>query len=141
MHGAPAGDLYVQINVKDHAIFSRQDNDLFCEVPISFAIAALGGELDVPTLDGAVKLRIPAETQGGKTFRIRGKGVKSVRSNSTGDLLCRVNLETPVHLTNHQKELLQQFDDSLNKDKNAHTPKAGSWFEGVKKFFETMKSS
>ena len=96
-HGAPAGDLYVQANVKEHPIFVRDENDLFCEVPISFTTAALGGEIEVPTLGGKVKLKVPKETQTGKMFRLRGKGVKSVRSSTTGDLMCKVVIETPVN--------------------------------------------
>ncbi len=137
LHGGPAGDLYVQIHVREHPIFSRDENNLACEVPISFVTAALGGELDVPTLGGRVKLKIPAETQSGKLFRLRGKGVRSVRGGDVGDLICRVVVETPVNLTARQKELLQEFEASLNGDR--HNPKASSWLDGVKKFFEDMK--
>lgn len=137
LHGGPAGDLYVQIHVREHPIFTRDENNLACEVPISFVTAALGGELDVPTLGGRVKLKIPAETQSGKLFRLRGKGVKSVRGGDVGDLICRVVVETPVNLTARQKELLQEFEASLNGDR--HSPKASSWLDGVKKFFEDMK--
>ncbi len=137
--GGPPGDLYVQIQVKQHPIFSREENDLYCEVPISFATAALGGDLEVPTLDGRVSLKIPSETQTGKVFRVRGKGVKPVRGGPTGDLLCRANIETPVNLTKEQKELLQQFADSMEAGGARHTPKEGSWLDGVKKFFEEMK--
>lgn len=139
-NGGPAGDLYVQISVREHKIFQRDGSDLYCEVPIALTTASLGGELDVPTLNGRVKLKIPAETQTGKMFRLRGKGVKSVRSSSTGDLMCRVVLETPVNLTKQQKELLQEFDKSLKEDKVNHSPKASNWLDGVKKFFEDMKS-
>ena len=139
-NGGPAGDLYVQISVREHKIFQRDGSDLYCEVPIGLTAASLGGELDVPTLTGQVKLKIPAETQTGKMFRLRGKGVKSVRASSTGDLMCRVVLETPVNLTKHQKELLEEFDKSLKEDKKNHSPKASSWLDGVKKFFEDMKS-
>ena len=138
-HGGPAGDLYVQIRVKPHPIFTREDNDLYCEVPIGFTTAALGGDLEVPTLDGRVSLKIPGETQTGKVFRVRGKGVKPVRGGATGDLLCRVNVETPVNLTKEQKELLQQFANSLEGGGKRHTPQEGSWLDGVKKFFEEMK--
>ncbi len=137
--GGPPGDLYVQIRVKPHPIFTREDNDLYCEVPISFATAALGGDLEVPTLDGRVSLKIPAETQTNKVFRVRGKGVKPVRGGPTGDLLCRVNVETPVNLTKEQKELLQQFADSMEAGGKRHNPQEGSWLDGVKKFFEEMK--
>ncbi|GAB7204498.1 hypothetical protein OS21_09870 [Dickeya oryzae] len=101
--GAPAGDLYVQVQVREHPIFQREDNNLYCEVPINFAMAALGGEIEVPTLDGRVMLKVPAETQTGKLFRMRGKGVKSVRGGVQGDLLCRVVVETPVNLSDRQK--------------------------------------
>jgi molecular chaperone DnaJ len=137
-NGGPPGDLYVQIAVREHAIFKRDGNDLFCEVPISFATAALGGELDVPTLDGRVKLKVPAESQSGKLFRLRGKGVKSVRGAQVGDLLCKIMVETPVNLTGKQKELLRDFDESM-KGNNRHSPKHSSWLDGVKKFFEDMK--
>jgi molecular chaperone DnaJ len=129
----------VQIRVKSHPIFTREDNDLYCEVPIGFTTAALGGDLEVPTLDGRVSLKIPAETQTGKVFRVRGKGVKPVRGGPTGDLLCRVNIETPVNLTKEQKELLRQFADSMEAGGKRHTPQEGSWLDGVKKFFEEMK--
>lgn len=139
-NGGPAGDLYVQISVREHQIFHRDGNDLSCEVPIAITTGSLGGELDVPTLNGRVKLKIPAETQTGKMFRLRGKGVKSVRGSTTGDLICRVVVETPVNLTKHQKELLEEFEKSLKEDKVNHSPKASGWLDGVKKFFEDMKS-
>ena len=139
-NGGPTGDLYVQISVREHKIFERDGSDLFCEVPIDIAAASLGGELDVPTLNGRVKLKIPAETQTGKMFRLRGKGVKSVRSSSTGDLMCKVTIETPVNLTKQQKALLEEFDKSLKEDKKSHSPKASSWLNGVKKFFDDMKN-
>ncbi|MEM7253233.1 MAG: molecular chaperone DnaJ [Pseudomonadota bacterium] len=138
--GGPPGDLYVEISVREHEIFTREDSHLFCEVPISFVTAALGGELDVPTLDGRVKLKIPTETQTGKLFRLRGKGVKSVRGTTPGDLLCRVVVETPVRLSRKQRDLLEEFETSMNEDRNAHSPRASSWFDGVKRFFEGMKS-
>lgn len=137
--GGPRGDLYVQVNVSPHAIFTRDDNNLFCDVPINFVTAALGGELDVPTLDGRVKLKIPAETQTGKMFRMRGKGIKSVRGATIGDLFCKVVVETPVRLTASQKELLKEFDNSMAGAGDQHSPKAHSWLGGVKKFFEDMK--
>lgn len=137
--GGPAGDLYVQIRVKPHPIFTREENNLSCEVPISFPTAALGGELEVPTLDGRVSLKIPAETQSGKVFRVRGKGVKPVRGGSPGDLLCKVTVETPVSLTREQRELLEQFAASLEKGGKKHAPQEGGWLDGVKKFFEDMK--
>lgn len=134
-HGGPNGDLYVQVSIKKHAIFERHENDLSCNVPISFATAALGGELEVPTLEGKVNLKIPAETQSGKVFRLRGKGVKSVRGYGTGDLLCRIFVETPVKLNKEQKNLLKELDESLKAGDSKHSPKTNSWFEGVKKFF------
>jgi molecular chaperone DnaJ len=138
-NGGPPGDLYVHMNVREHAIFQRDGSDLFCEVPVSIITATLGGELEVPTLEGRVKLKIPEETQTGKLFRLRGKGVRSVRGNVTGDLLCRVSVETPVNLTKKQKELLKELDDSLGNDSVNHSPKASGWLDGVKKFFEDMK--
>lgn len=136
--GGATGDLYVQISVKAHSIFERHESDLHCEVPISFVTAALGGSIEVPTLEGRVTLKIPSETQTGKVFRLRGKGMKSVRGHAPGDLLCRVVVETPVNLSREQKELLTQLQDSLNGNKT-HSPKSSSWFDGVKKFFEDMK--
>ena len=135
--GGPAGDLYVQMVVRDHPIFVRDDSNLHCEVPISFAQAALGGDLEVPTLSGKVKLKIPAETQSGKLFRLRGKGVAPVRGGGVGDLLCRVVLETPVNLSAKQREILQSFEDSLD-GKRKHSPRSTNWFDGVKKFFDNL---
>lgn len=137
-NGGPAGDLYVQIAVREHPIFKRQGSDLHCEVPISFTTAALGGELDVPTLNGRVKLKVPEESQSGKLFRLRGKGVTSVRGGSAGDLLCRIMVETPVNLTAKQKELLREFDESMEGN-DKHSPRHHGWLDGVKKFFEDMK--
>lgn len=137
--GAPAGDLYVQVHVRQHHIFERDGNDLYCEVPINFAVAALGGEIEVPTLDGRVKLKIPAETQTGKMFRMKGKGVKSVRSSAIGDLMCRVVVETPVKLNEKQKELIQQLGDSFGgKSGEKNTPRSKSFLDGVKKFFDDL---
>ncbi len=137
-HGGSSGDLYVQVSVKPHAIFVRQDSDLHCEVPISFVAAVLGDTIEVPTLEGRVSLKIPPETQTGKTFRLRGKGMKSVRGYATGDLLCKVVVETPVSLSREQKELLTQFQKSLDNNQGSHSPRTTSWFDGVKKFFEDM---
>lgn len=138
--GATSGDLYVQVHVKPHAIFARDASDLHCEVPIDFSIAALGGEIEVPTLDGKVSLKIPTETQSGKQFRLRGKGVPSARTGRTGDLFCRVVVETPVKLSHEQKELLQKFADSLKSENDKHSPRSKSWFDGVKRFFEGITS-
>ncbi len=137
-NGGPPGDLYVHVFVKKHQIFERDDANLHCEVPISFVAAALGGELDVPTLDGRVVLKIPAETQTGKVFRLRGKGVKPVRGGRVGDLLCRVAVETPVNLNREQKEILQEFDKAMQDGGKRHNPRANSWLDGVKKFFDDM---
>ncbi len=138
-NGGPPGDLYVQIEVRDHPIFTRDGKNLYCEVPISFVDAALGGELQVPTLTGRVKLKIPPETQTGKLFRLRGKGGTPVRGGSVGDLLCRVQVETPVRLSDEQKRLLRDFKETLDKGGSQHSPKETSWFQGVKDFFEGLK--
>ncbi len=137
--GAPAGDLYVQVQVKAHKIFEREGNNLYCEVPINFAMAALGGEIEVPTLDGRVKLKIPSETQTGKLFRMRSRGVKSVRGGAQGDLLCRVVVETPVSLSDKQKQLLRDLEESFggaSGEKNS--PRSKSFLDGVKKFFDDL---
>ncbi|MBM4192472.1 MAG: molecular chaperone DnaJ [Gammaproteobacteria bacterium] len=134
-NGGPAGDLYIEMNVKPHPIFEREGNDLSCEVPVNFAIAVLGGSVKVPTLEGDVSLKIPAETQSGRVFRLRDKGVKPVRGGDRGDLFCRVVLETPVNLSSEQRELLKRFDQSLRSDGLDHTPREGGFFEGVKRFF------
>lgn len=138
-YGGPAGDLYVQMHVKPHPIFTRDGNDLHCDVPISFTTAALGGEIEVPTLGGRVKLKIPAETQSDKLFRLRGKGVKSLRNAMLGDIICRVIIETPVSLSKEQKELLQQFEQSVATDGKNHSPRTQGWFDKVKKFFDDIK--
>ncbi|EWH09882.1 chaperone protein DnaJ [Catenovulum agarivorans DS-2] len=139
-HGAPAGDLYVQVHVKEHAIFERDGSNLYCEVPIGFATAALGGEIHVPTLDGKVKLKIPSETQTGRMFRMRGKGVRSVRGGIEGDLICKVVVETPVNLTDSQKELLRQLDSEMEEGSAKHRPKETGFFDGVKRFFDDLRS-
>jgi len=135
VNGGPTGDLYVQIQVKQHAVFQRDHDDLHCEMPISFAIAALGGDIEIPTLDGSAKIKVPAETQSGKIFRLRGKGIKGVRSREHGDLLCHVMIETPVNLTDRQKELLREFEMLSQKDSDRHNPRAKSWMAKVKEFF------
>lgn len=136
--GGPPGDLYVQVRVQPHPIFTRQESDLYCEVPISFADAALGGEREVPTLDGKVMLRIPPGTQTGKAFRMRGKGVRPVRGGPAGDLLCRVIVETPVNLTEEQEDLLRRLDETLRGGGHRHNPQSSSWLDGVKKFLGNM---
>ncbi|MDR1934588.1 MAG: molecular chaperone DnaJ [Candidatus Accumulibacter sp.] len=135
INGGPAGDLYVQVRLKQHAVFQRDGNDLHCEMPISFPTAALGGEIEIPTLDGAANLRIPEETQSGKIFRLRGKGIKGVRSQAHGDLLCHVVVETPVNLTERQKELLRELEESSRGNAERHNPRAKSWMDKVKEFF------
>ncbi|MGD8497598.1 MAG: molecular chaperone DnaJ [Chromatiales bacterium] len=139
LNGGPPGDLYVQIHVKPHALFEREGDNLLCEVPIGFATAALGGELEIPTLNGRVKLRVPGGTQTGKLFRLRGKGVKPVRGGPEGDMICRVLIETPVNLTKRQQELLQELDESLKAGEGKHAPQAHGWLDGVKSFFEDLK--
>jgi molecular chaperone DnaJ len=137
MDSGPSGDLYVQISVRAHKIFERDGKNLYCEVPISFVDAALGGELEVPTLDGKVMLKVPEETQTGKLFRLRGKGVVPVRGGQPGDLICKVTIETPVNLSKQQKDVLRQFQSTT--DGKAHSPKKSSWFDGMKSFFDDLK--
>jgi molecular chaperone DnaJ len=137
-NGGPAGDLYVEIRVRDHAIFERDGSHLSCEVPVSFATATLGGTVDVPTLGGNVSLKIPPETQSGRVFRLRDKGVKPVRGGPVGDLFCRVVVETPVDLTDDQKELLRTFDVSMHGSDRDHRPRERGWLDGVKRFFENI---
>jgi molecular chaperone DnaJ len=132
--GAPPGDLYVQVQVKPHPLFERDGADLYCTVPISFVTAALGGELEVPTLSGKITLKIPESTQSGKVFRLRGLGVKPVRGGAPGDLLCTVMVETPVHLNKKQKELLREFGETLGEK---HSPQVNSWLDKAKRFVET----
>jgi molecular chaperone DnaJ len=139
-NGGPSGDLYVDIRVRPHSIFERDGPHLSCAVPISFATAVLGGNVQVPTLDGEVSLKIPAETQSNKVFRLRGKGVQPVRSSAPGDLYCRVEVETPVKLTGEQKDLLSRFENSLCDGGDRHRPRATSWKDGVRRFFENIRS-
>jgi molecular chaperone DnaJ len=134
-NGGPPGDLYVEVHVREHAIFERDGEHLSCEVPVSFATAALGGTVEVPTLDGNVALKIPAETQSGRVFRLRDKGVKPVRGGSRGDLFCRVVVETPVHLSAEQRELIRKLEESLKEEGPRHSPREKGFFEGVRRFF------
>jgi molecular chaperone DnaJ len=134
-NGGPPGDLYVEIHVREHPIFERDGEHLSCEVPVSFATAALGGSIGVPTLEGDVTLKIPAETQSGRVFRLRDKGVKPVRGGARGDLFCRVVVETPVHLSAEQRELIRQLDESLRAHAGKHAPREKGFLEGVKRFF------
>jgi molecular chaperone DnaJ len=134
-NGGPAGDLYVVVNLKPHSVFQREGADLHCEMPISFALAALGAEIEIPTLDGHAKIKIPAETQTGQVFRLRNKGIRPVRGSVTGDLYCHVAVETPVKLTSRQKELLREFEAINDKDPAAHNPRAKSFMDKVRDFF------
>jgi molecular chaperone DnaJ len=133
--GGPPGDLYVVMHLKPHSIFKRDGNDLHCDMPVSIATAALGGEIEIPTLDGQAKIRIPAETQTGKVFRLRGKGIKQVRGTGHGDLMCHVFVETPVNLTARQRELLEEFESIAKEDPSRHNPQAKGWFDTVRDFF------
>jgi molecular chaperone DnaJ len=138
--GTPPGDLFVQVHVKPHPIFERDNADLYCEVPISIVMAALGGDFEVPSLVGRLNLKIPSGTQTHKLFRMRGKGIKPVRGGAVGDLICRIVVETPVKLNARQKELLEEFGESMGKSVKKHSPNEDSWIDNVKKFFEDMKS-
>ncbi|HZW18442.1 MAG TPA: molecular chaperone DnaJ [Luteimonas sp.] len=139
--GSPPGDLYVEVRVRPHPIFERDGDDLHCEVPIRISQAALGDTVRVPTLNGEAEIRIPAETQTGKVFRLRDKGVKSVRSRSTGDLYCKAVVETPVNLTAEQRELLEKFETTFVGDgARRHSPKSSTFFDGVKGFWDRMVS-
>ena len=139
--GTPPGDLYVEVRVREHDIFQRDGDDLHCEVPIRISQAALGDTVRVPTLGGEAEIRIPSETQTGKLFRLRGKGVKSVRSRNTGDLFCRVAVETPVNLTPEQRELMEKFEATFTgEDARRHSPKSATFLDGVKSFWDRMIS-
>jgi molecular chaperone DnaJ len=135
VNGGPPGDLYVVIHLRAHSVFQREGDDLHCEMPISFTQAALGGEIEIPTLDGSAKIKVPPETQTGQVFRLRGKGIKGVRSSYPGDLLCEVVVETPVRLTERQKEVLRELEEINRKDGNRHNPRAKSFMEKVREFF------
>lgn len=131
--GGPAGDLYIRIQLRPHRVFSRHGKDLSIEVPIPFTLASLGGEIEVPSLGGRLKLKIPQGTQSGKRFRMRSKGIRPLRGGASGDLICQVNVETPVNLTSQQKELLQELDSSLSGSK--HSPRSENWVDNIKQFF------
>ena len=139
-NGGPSGDLYVDIAVDRHPIFAREGQNLSCDVPISFVDAVLGSSVEVPTLGGQVVLRIPPETQSGRVFRLRGKGVRSVRGTGIGDLFCKVQVETPVNLKEGQKDLLREFDESLRSSSSHHSPRARSWLDGVRQFFDRLSA-
>ena len=135
-NGGPPGDLYIEIRIRKHDVFERDGDDLHCVVPISMTRAALGGDIEVPTLlQGKAVITLPEGTQHGKQFRLRGKGIKGVRSSSAGDLYCHIQVETPVKLTEHQKKLLKQLDESLEKGGKKHSPSEKSWFDRAKDFF------
>ena len=136
--GAPAGDLYVQVRIKAHPIFERDGDNLYCEVPVGFTTMALGGALEIPTLSGRANLKVPAESQSEKIFRLRGKGVRNVRSGNQGDLYCKVVVETPVNLTAKQKELIKALDKSLASGGGRHAPRSSSWGDKIKAFFEDL---
>lgn len=136
VNGGPAGDLYVVVQITPHEVFTRDHNDLHCEMPISFTTAALGGEIDIPTLDGHAKIKIPSETQSGQTFRLRGKGIKGVRSASYGDLMCHVVVETPVKLTERQKEILRELEAINVADGDRHNPRAKGFMDKMRAFFK-----
>ena len=137
-NGGPAGDLYAEVSVREHSIFQRDGADLACEVPIAFTTAALGGEVEVPTLAGHSRVKVPSGTQSGRVFRLREQGVRPVRGGATGDLHCRVVVETPVSLSGEQKELLRTLEESLRKDPGRHNPRADTWLAGVRKFLEKI---
>lgn len=134
-NGGPPGDLYIEIRLHKHDIFERDGDDLHCQVPVSVVTAALGGEIDVPTLAGKATIDIPEGTQHGKTFRLRGKGIKGVRASYPGDLYCHIAVETPVKLTEHQRKLLKELGESFKKGGNKHSPNDQGWFEKAKSFF------
>jgi molecular chaperone DnaJ len=134
LNGGPPGDLYVELRVKEHQVFQRDGDDLHCAVPIGMVIAALGGQIEVPTLEGKVEIELPEGTQSGKQFRLRGKGIKGLRSSYPGDLYAHVAVETPVRLTEHQKKLLRELDASLTDPK--HSPQTRGWMDRVKEFFQ-----
>jgi molecular chaperone DnaJ len=139
-NGGPSGDLYVEIHIQPHEIFQRDGADLSCVIPISYATAVLGGTVEVPTLGGEVALKIPPETQSGRAFRLRGKGVRPVRGSGPGDLYCRVEVETPVKLTAAQKKILESFNEALLAGGDRHRPRSQSWLDGVKRFFAKVGS-
>lgn len=139
-HGSGAGDLYVEVQVRSHPLFQRNGDDLHCEIPIPFTTAALGGEIKVPTLAGSVLLKVQSETQSGKVFKLRGKGVRSVRSHHTGDLLCHVVVETPVKLNSKQKQLLRDFETTFDHGTTDHNPRSRGWLDSVREFFDRVTS-
>jgi len=138
--GGVAGDLYVAVHLKKHPIFQREDTHLYCETPVSFTLLALGGDLEVPTLDGRANLKVPAGSQTGKVFRLGGKGVRNARGSQAGDLFCKIVVETPVNLSKEQKELLEQLDASMREGGKRHSPKESSWTDKIKSFLDDIVS-
>ena len=138
LNGGPSGDLYVDINIREHSIFTREGKNLFCTVPIGYSSAVLGGVVQVPTINGAVNLTIPAETQSGKLFRLKARGIRSHRDRMTGDLFCKVQVETPINLNSKQKDLLKEFENSIKKSSRNHRPQKSNWKDSVKKFFDRL---
>ena len=134
-NGGEPGDLYVVVHVKPHDLFRREGSNLYVDQPISFVLAALGGEITVPSLDGESRITLPEGTQTGQVFRLRGKGIKNLRSGAKGDLFCRVYVETPVNLSAEQKKILKSFDTSIAKNESKHSPKHQGFLDRVKKFF------
>ncbi len=135
-NGGPPGDLYIEIRMKQHEVFERDGDDLHCTVPVGLTTAALGGSIEVPTLGGKAEIDLPEGTQHGKTFRLRGKGIKGIRSSYPGDLYCHVTVETPVKLTEHQRKLLKELDESFRSAGDRHSPNAKSWTDRVKDLFK-----
>ena len=135
-NGGPPGDLYIELRVKPHEIFERDGDDLHCSVPVGMTTAVLGGNIEVPTLSGKAEIDLPESTQHGKTFRLRGKGIKGVRSSYPGDLYCHITVETPVRITEHQRKLLKELDESFRKSGDRHSPNAKSWTDRVKDLFK-----
>lgn len=139
-NGGPSGDLYVEIRVNPHKIFEREGSNISCEIPISILVAALGGEIKMPTLNGSVSVKIPPGTQSGKIFRLKGKGVTTARDNRVGDLYAAISVETPVNLSSKQKEILKDFYTSIEKGGKKHSPRHNSWVSSVKNFFDRISS-
>jgi molecular chaperone DnaJ len=135
-NGGPSGDLYIEIRIKQHEIFERDGDDLHCTVPVGLTTAAIGGNIEVPTLGGKAEIELPEGTQHGKTFRLRGKGIKGVRSTYPGDLYCHISVETPIKLTEHQRKLMKELDESFRKAGDRHSPNAKSWTDRVKDLFK-----
>jgi len=139
-NGGPSGDLYVEIRVNPHKIFEREGSNISCEIPISILVAALGGEIKMPTLNGSVSVKIPPGTQSGKIFRLKGKGVTTARDKRVGDLYAAISVETPVNLSSKQKDILKDFYSSIEKGGKKHSPRHNSWISSVKNFFDRISS-